>query len=143
MAKGKHSAALFEVIKHQSGRPERADPTAKPSKWWFKSRPARESQSTPEALHADADRLEAPAAPPPRAAPRSSSRTGSNRSSAIHLDFDRDRKEVTLRLRYTTAIVSAFGICALIGIAYVIGGHVTHAPQVASAAAQPTVQQLL
>jgi hypothetical protein len=53
------------------------------------------------------------------------------------LDFDRSRKEITLRLRYTTALVSAFGVCALIGSAYVIGRHINRGPQTASAASIP------
>jgi len=145
MAKGKHSAALFEVIKHQSSRPERSASRSKPPKWWFMGGQATETRPTVEASYTEAEQPETPALAiarePARRSPR---RSDSNWSSAVHLDFDRVAKEVTLRLRYTTAIVSLFAMCALIGLAYVIGGHLSHEPlTVASDAHSTTIQQLL
>jgi len=143
MAKGKHSAALFEVIKHQSSRPEKVEPIAKPRNWWFGGGRSTEAPRAAEPSHVVADRDESPLVMPRAAATHTSPRHDASRSSGIHLDFDRDRKEITLRLRYTTAIVTTFGICALIGSAYVIGGHLGHGPQVASGKTQPTIQELL
>jgi len=43
--------------------------------------------------------------------------------SAVHFGVDRDRQEITLRMRYTTAIVSGFVVLVAIASAYVIGRH--------------------
>jgi hypothetical protein len=148
MAKGKHSAALFEVIKNS--KPERAAQSLRTPKWWFKSRSAAPQTDPPEPTFVEPE--PEPVAPAPvavPAAPRSATSrpmfSGSGRSSAVHLDFDKSRKEITLRLRYTTALVSAFGVCVLIGGAYVIGRHISRGPQSAQAAVAPAsnVQQLM
>ena len=137
MAKGKHSAALFEVIKgNGSGSAGRIAQSLRTPKWWFKSTPSAAADPAP-AVSPNEPTSVAPqtvAVAAPRPATRSmSSAPSSSRSSAVHLDFDRNRKEITLRLRYTTALVSAFGVCALIGSAYVIGRHLNRGPQTASA----------
>lgn len=137
MAKGKHSAALFEVIKgNGSGSAGRIAQSLRTPKWWFKSTPSVTADPAPTVSLNEP----APVAPqsvsmaPPQPATRSmSSAPSSSRSSAVHLDFDRNRKEITLRLRYTTALVSAFGVCALIGSAYIVGRHLNRGPQTASA----------
>jgi hypothetical protein len=151
MAKGKHSAALFEVI-NSSKRPERVAQSLRTPMWWFKGRQtpiaARGADTT---VVADTEFAPAPSAPvavaePRMPAPRQAvSHYGGSRSSAVHVDFNRDRQEITFRLRYTTAIVSAFGVLALVGMAYVVGRHISHGPQTASAAetvdSRPIVQQ--
>ena len=153
MAKGKHSAALFEVIKN-SKQPERAAQSLRTPKWWFKSGQAVQPQpaavETPSFDEADsAVMVAAPpaAAPAPRPSVPRQTHHESGRSSAVHLDFDKHRQEITLRLRYTTAIVTAFGVCVLIGMAYVIGRHISRGPQTAIAAPiaapQSGVQQLM
>jgi hypothetical protein len=143
MAKGKHSAALFEVIKG-NGSGSVAQSLRTP-KWWFKSRPAISATAEPTASFSEPEPalMQPTAVAAPRPATRSmSSAPSTSRSSAVHMDFDRNRKELTLRLRYTTALVSAFGVCALICSAYVIGRHLNHGPQTASAATVPgTVPQ--
>lgn len=145
MAKGKHSAALFEVIKAgNSGRGDSVVQSLRTPKWWFKSRPASPVSSEPSNSYAPPESSGATTAiiAPPRPSARPTSiGEGRGRSSAVHLDFDRTRKEITLRLRYTTALVSAFAVCALIGSAYVIGRHLDRGPQTASAGA--TTNQLL
>jgi hypothetical protein len=55
--------------------------------------------------------------------------------SAMHFSFDRDRQEITLQLRYTTAIVAAFTLLVVIGLAYVVGRHIAGGPSPAYAAA--------
>jgi hypothetical protein len=50
------------------------------------------------------------------------------RSSGVHFGYDADRQEVTLRMRYTTAVISAFSFVVLIGLAYVTGRHGAFAP---------------
>jgi hypothetical protein len=37
------------------------------------------------------------------------------------VDVDSDRREVTIRFRYTTAIVAGFAVCVIIGLAYLTG----------------------
>ena len=149
MAKGKHSAALFEVI-NNSKRPERVAQSLRTPKWWFKG---SQTPSTTTEVDASASMPEsdfatsAPAVaidePRMSATRQNVSRYSASRSSAVHVDFDRDKQEITFRLRYTTAIVSAFAICAVVGMAYVIGRHISRGPQVASAADVPAAQAVL
>jgi hypothetical protein len=148
MAKGKHSAALFEVIKNT--KPNQAAQSLRTPKWWFKGRQTPTETPLPEPSFSEPELVasESPSAPAAPVAPARSSvprsySTDSSRSSTVHLDFDKHRKEITLRLRYTTALVSAFGVCVVIGLAYVIGRHISHGPQTAQASVQPNVQQLM
>jgi hypothetical protein len=60
----------------------------------------------------------------------------------MHFTFDRERQEITLRLRYTTAIVSTFCVFVVVAMAYVLGRHISHGPQLASAADQPMTDQI-
>jgi len=55
--------------------------------------------------------------------PPSASRRREGTRSAVHFGVDRDRQEITLRMRYTTAIVSGFVVLVAIASAYVIGRH--------------------
>jgi hypothetical protein len=151
MAKGKHSAALFEVI-NNGKRPEAVAQSLRTPKWWFKGRqtPAPAPAEPPSFGEPEPA---APSAPDPTVAPTRavpSSRSippasSAGRSSAVHMDFDPDRKEFTFRLRYTTALVSAFSLCVAIGAAYIIGRHLNRGPQTAGASTQQlaTVPQYL
>jgi hypothetical protein len=47
--------------------------------------------------------------------------------------FDEDSQEVTLKMRYTTAIVTAFTVLVVVGTAYVIGRHLAEGPNPATA----------
>ena len=138
MAKGKHSTALFEVI-HSARKPERVAQSLRTPKWWFKSRHSSVSQPPADPTYPDRD----PTASSGEPASRPSHYD--DRSSTVHMDFDPGRKEITFRLRYTTALVTAFGIFVLIGMSYVVGRHLGHGPQSASAAEpqQPSVGQLM
>jgi hypothetical protein len=146
MAKGKHSAALFEVIKAGSKRTESVEGPPRTSRWWFKGRQFPVHKELPESSFTDPEPVEISSAPAPRpnvSAP-STSRLTDGRSSGVQVDFDKGRKEVTIRVRYTTAIVSAFAVCALIGLAYVLGGHLGHGPQAAQAVVTPqTIAELM
>ena len=135
MAKGKHSAALFEVI-HSAKKPECIAQRMRTPKWWFKgNRTSAIVAPSAEPVTSETD----PTAPQlPSQAP-AFDRT---RSSTAHLGFDRGRQELTFRLRYTTVLVSGFAICVLVGLAYVVGRHLGHGPQTASAAEQPSIEQL-
>jgi hypothetical protein len=141
MAKGKHSAALFEVI-NSTKRPEAIAQSLRTPLWWFKGRQA--PSPAPAEPPSFSEPEPAPSAPDPTIAPRitsSASRSmpptsSSSRSSTVHVDFNRDRQEVTLRLRYTTALVSGFFLCVAIGGAYIIGRHLNRGPQTAMASTQ-------
>lgn len=145
MAKGKHSAALFEVIKGAK-HSEDAELSLRTPKWWFKGRqtPGVAPAAPPTFVEPQAPPASSPAqaqAPQPGVARPIGPRPAGGRSSNVQFAFDGDRKEITLRLRYTTALVSAFGVCMLIGMSYVIGRHLSRGPQVASASEQPVVHQ--
>jgi hypothetical protein len=141
MAKGKHSTALFEVI-HSARKPERVAQSLRTPKWWFKSRHSRVSSAASPADPTCPQREPSNVSPSdPTSRP---THYESGRSSAVHVDFDASRKEVTFRLRYTTVLVSAFGICVLVGMSYVVGRHLGRGPQPASAAEpQPSIGQLM
>ena len=148
MAKGKHSTALFEVI-HSAKRPEAVAQTLRTPKWWFKGSLPPKPATLAEPSFSEPDPVEALEPPAPRrhiAGDRASSeRAPSERGgrSAVHVDFDRDRKQITLRLRYTTALASAFGVCVLVAMAFVIGRHISRGPQTASAGETQHVKELL
>lgn len=139
MAKGKHSTALFEVI-HSGNRPERVAQSLRTPKWWFKGRPAAPAPA--EAPPAPTFEESAPEPDPEPATQRSytSPARRHERSSAVHFHFDRERQEITVRLRYTTAVVSAFSVCVMLALAYVAGRHLSHGPQ--SASASDRIEQL-
>lgn len=142
MARGKHSTALFEVI-HSARKPERIAQSLRTPKWWFKGRPESSAGSEPVSRFEDTPVAEPsiPSAPPPPPV-RASSPPRSPRSSAIYFDFDRDRKELTLRLRYTTAVVSGFALFVALGMAYIVGRHLGRGPATAVAAEQPGIEEL-
>ena len=158
MAKGKHATALFEVI---HSKPRSSGNSAKNAlltpKWWFKGRsdpqrptpvPAPSFSPTPAHLTEPTGIFQAPAES--SLASHESAREEFQAEvesqpplgrSAVQLHFDRDRHEMTLRLRYTTAIVSAFALLVALGLAYVVGRHIAGGPQTASAS--PTTDELL
>lgn len=43
------------------------------------------------------------------------------RGTTKKVDLDPDRREVTVRFRYTTAIVAGFAVCVIVGLAYITG----------------------
>ncbi len=162
MARGKHATALFEVIHASSrGRGKAARSALLTPKWWFKGR----SKTDPTSGSDPIGRASAPAPLPPDhtidpadvyepttptdVSPANSARDslaseiasqGPLGRSAVQFHFDRDLHEVTVRLRYTTAIVSGFAVLVALGMAYVMGRHIAGGPQ--SAYASPTVEEL-
>jgi hypothetical protein len=142
MAKGKHSTALFEVI-HSTKKPERVAASLRTPKWWFKSRHSSVGggQTATAPVAQDRESVNEPTAPVPTPSWLESHECG--RSSSVQVDFDPNRKEVTFRLRYTTLLVSAFGLCVLIGMSYVVGRHLGTGPRSANAGEVSSVPQLL
>ena len=152
MAKGKHSTALFEVI-HSAKEPGRIAQRLDTPTWWFKSRhrsgkttAVSQAKSHGSAVHAPEPEAEGHRPEPRKFEKRARLRPdGEGRSSAIRVGFDRARREFALRFRYTTALVGGFAILGAVGVAYIVGRHMTNGPQTAAAGdqAQPTVEQLL
>ncbi len=130
-------------------------------KWWFKSRPRIDPTSGSDPIGRATAVVEAAVDPPigfsespqpgtpadvsPAHSPRDSFAAEIAMQpplcrSAVQFHFDRDLHEVTVRLRYTTAIVSGFAVLVSLGMAYVLGRHIAGGPQ--SAYAAPTVEEL-
>ena len=120
MAKGKNSAALFEVI-HSSKKPG----LLRTPRWWFKGRPSVMNEPADpghapdptSAVHAPITSYEAPPSELPR----------------THVHLDRYRKEFTMRMRTSTALVGGFGIAVALALAYVVGQRVAGGPKSATA----------
>ncbi len=103
MAKGKHAAALFEVIKGDKRLQRTSEGGAgglRTPSWWFKSRPKNESA-------ADAS----PAAPLPAPAP------------VTRMAVNPDRQVISFTLSYTQVIVIGFAIFVAVVMAIIIGRH--------------------
>lgn len=125
MAKGKHAAALFEVI-HSNKKSEPATGALRTPKWWFKSRPAirRVPAPQPEVVTAEY---------PPTITPDPEPATATIESDGPRGRMGRSRSELNLRMRFSTLVVSGFALLMALGIAYVLGKHATEGPQTASA----------
>ncbi len=148
MAKGKHSAALFEVI-HSGKRTERsAAGLLRTPKWWFKGR-ARGTglpSAAPAEFVPESSVRPASASEPPKAAEaeirqeaRPQRKLGGGRMP-FEFALDRDLHELTLKLRYTTAIVAGFAVFVVIALAYITGRHLGRGPQASYAG--PTSSQI-
>lgn len=104
MAKGKHAAALFEVIHQDKRFGGTGRGLLRTPKWWFKGRRGAAAAST-----------ESPGAAVVSTAPEIPSSPG------FALRFDGERQQVTLRLSYTAALISGFALIVVIGLAYLLG----------------------
>lgn len=124
MAKGKHSTALFEVI----------------------NKPGRATSGPPPVV------TRAPLHVPPGSPPSSPSasplppRSSGDRS----VQLDPDRHQISLRISYTSALVTAFAVIVIVVLAYLVGRGVKGGPQLADATteevrtgpAQPSVMDV-
>lgn len=127
MATRKPSTALFEVI--HSGQRIGSSGALRTPMWWFKSRFRSAASTFPAAAPVQAEPRVTTAA---IAAPREELPVG---RSTVQFSFDRDRQEIMLRLRITTAIVAAFTLLVTIALAYAVGRHIAGGPSPAYAAA--------
>lgn len=133
MAKGKHSAALFEVIhsdkrfRNRSGEAmlERGG-SLKTPKWWFKGRERAEAKRTEPAAITQPDQPELDptagavnADPPP--APTS------------EVSLHPERNTISFRLTYTSAIIGGFTVLVIVVMAYMIGTRGNGTPAAARA----------
>jgi hypothetical protein len=96
MAKGKHSVALFEVI--QSGKKTKPRLNLRAPKWWFKSREKTVAEN-----------------PPPES---------TEKPAGVDVKLDPDHQRITFALSYTSAIITAFAVLVVVGLAYIVGEHI-------------------
>ena len=157
MAKGKSSPALFEVV-HGKKRFDKSATVLRTPNWWFKGRhrgPASNVDPTDvapfdeEAAANDPTLrgLPSPTADPvPERLPEPAhyesavadepdpvSAVHPRRGGPFHLVLDRDRHELYLRVRYTTAIVAGFALVVVVALAYVTGRQFGRGPSAALA----------
>lgn len=138
MAKGKHAAALFEVIHSDRRFGKKVSPADSMStpKWWFKGKNKdRSAASTPIASVPTA----APSAPAPIDY-MPSVPTNTPRPTPVDVKVDGDRQEIAFKLTYTSAVVGAFTLVVVLGLAYLIGKRMSQGPQGAIAATVSTNQ---
>lgn len=114
MPRGKHAAALFEVI--NPGKPNRLSDRRlglRASLGWLRrpSRSAALSEPT-----APPPVVAPPAPPPPAAADRPPVQPARNT-----LALDPDRHELSMRLTYTSAIIAVVAVGAVVALAYLLG----------------------
>src|SRR5690349_25114327 len=117
MAKGKHAAALFEVI-HSDRRFGKKVPAAdrmSTPKWWFKGKNkdrATSSMAAPAASVAPAASAPVQAAPSPIDY-MPSIPNDTPRPAPMDVKVDQDRQEIAFKLTYTTAAVGAFALAVV------------------------------
>jgi hypothetical protein len=131
---------LFEVI-HSAKEPGRIAQRLDTPKWWFKSR-HRAGKTTAEspsasriaaAQHPPEPEVETRRIEPRKPEKRSRFESNGESRSSVKVGFDRARKEFALKFRYTTALMCGFGLFAAVGVAYVVGRHMSSGPQIAAA----------
>jgi hypothetical protein len=136
MAKSKRAVALFEVIQSSRSSKRSLSDVLSTPKWWFKRRPASMPPVPgPQAATSPAPQITTTAlstdvvetAPAP-ATPR------------VDLKMDPTRQRITFHISYTSAIVTAFAVLVVVGLAYVIGSRMRSGP--ARASAETSTDQL-
>lgn len=147
MAKSKHSPALFEVV-HGKKHFDKSATVLRTPNWWFKGRhrgPALPvDPGDPPAFADEADPTYPAAAPTPEADPTyaapadeepatSYADPTSRRRAPFQFVVDRERQELFLRVRYTTAIVAGFALVVMIALAYITGRQLGRGPSSALA----------
>lgn len=97
-------------------------------KWWFKRREAAPQEPA------------APVAPSSVVEPEIESSAPAARAPGVDLKLDPDRNRITFQISYTSAIVSAFTVLVIVGLAYVIGSRINQGP--AAAVAGPSTEEI-
>jgi hypothetical protein len=136
MAKGKHAAALFEVIhadRRFGKKTSPADSLSTP-KWWFKGRGKVRLSGTGPATNIPAPSV-ATAPEPLNYLP---SLPGDPTARRVDVKVDPDRQEIAFKLTYTSAIVCGFALLVVLSLAYVIGRRMSQGPAGAMAATVST-----
>ena len=82
-------------------------------------------------------------APPPARAPGTGGFFSSIvRRSGMRVAFDADRQEMTLRVRYMSALVTGFTVLVVIILAFALGRHTAEGPSTAAAPEAPSAGQV-
>jgi hypothetical protein len=133
MAKGKHAAALFEVI-HQNKKMQRPGPSRSASlfhapKWWFNRTAAQAGNSLGEAPSLPV-RVELPLepAPPPRTvptAPRDAARGSARREGSR---FGQRSAPLSLQLNRRSALIGGVALVGVVTLAFTFGKRLGHTP---------------
>jgi hypothetical protein len=135
MAKGKHAAALFEVI-HSDRRFGRKTPPARAlatPKWWFKGKPA--PAPTPAEVPVSSTSASLPTDGPVPLAPEPINYMPSIPAERpVDVKLDADRQQISFKLTYTSAVVGGFALLVVLSLAYIIGRKVNAGPSSAIAA---------
>ncbi|MGB7157448.1 MAG: hypothetical protein WBD40_05245 [Tepidisphaeraceae bacterium] len=138
MAKGKHAAALFEVI-HADRRFGKKTPPSRAlstPKWWFKGK-AKAGDAQLGAAVAPAS--PAPVQPATQPIDYMPAVPGSDPTARpVDMKVNPDRQEISFRLTYNSAIVGGFALVVLIGLTYLIGRKMSSGPTAAVAAVAST-----
>jgi hypothetical protein len=146
MAKGKHAAALFEVIHSAKDRQDKSGALSTP-KWWFKNRakPAAPGEAAPAETAATAPAQAPLAAPAAASAPAQPAAAGpiqtparrplSTLSRPLNSDRETDRgwNRITLRFTYANCAIILCAVAVIVGSAFVIGRHLSRGPAQANA----------
>lgn len=130
MAKGKHAAALFEVI-NRGKRPDQQigmTGALRTPRWWFKRNASGQTAAQSPA---------APASAP--SDPSSMPLTDSPRRPGWKIDPD--RQLISLKLTYTSAAITAFALVIALSLAYLVGRSLRSGP--ATASASPSIEEAL
>jgi len=135
MAKGKHAAALFEVI-HAGKQTSQSDRSGllRTPKWWFKGRKKEQAAAVPSPVSGPIDDKSLM----PLAEAESASSSGA--SPGVDVQLDPDRQLISFKLTYTSALVSTFAVLVVVVLAYVIGRHMSRGP--AAALGGPSTEQI-
>lgn len=160
MAKGKHAAALFEVMskgKLAGGKSAPTPGSGIPTpKWWFNSKNRSGTRVLPpeEPIEPAEQEYEESPAPVSRSSPTVAAPTHSAfdmpetepdvrapRTQPVAVSVDSEKQQISLRLSYTSALIGGFGLFIALAVAVLIGKSLTRGP--APAIANTSTQELL
>jgi hypothetical protein len=151
MAKHKRSVALFEVIQSSRTSHKSLSDVLRTPKWWFK-RKSGEAGGGPAATGGPADHTAAaspaaqgsspnvPSLPSTALSTEVESTAPAPAIPGVDLKVDPDRQRITFHITYTSAIVTAFAVLVVVGLAYVIGSKMRSGPS--KAAAESSTERL-
>ncbi|MCC6422359.1 MAG: hypothetical protein IT447_02685 [Phycisphaerales bacterium] len=131
MAKGKHAAALFEVINRGKKPDQQVGMTGalRTPRWWFKRNAQGHSAPPPAAT----GQSETPSLSPTPTLGDAMRRPG--------ISLDTDKQTISLKLTYTTAAITAFALIVVLGLTYLVGRSLRSGPAVANAS--PSIEETL
>ncbi len=127
MAKGKHAAALFEVI-HADRRFGKKTPPSRAlstPKWWFKGKKSASDVTAATTAAAGSSSVAAPVLSEPEPLNYMPSIPAER---PVDVKVNPDRQEISFKLTYTSAVVGGFALLVVLSLAYVIGRKMSAGP---------------